>query len=596
MPDSNSNIVSIKIQNYDKTVVYSNLVLSQTVCGHHEFRFIWNAGDFKSDVNFQLKIIKDFIGASVNIAFSDNEFNGIITEIAIDDRSSDAQSFTIKGQSPTVLIDDIPRSSSYYKKPLTDIIKKVLENVPDNSIGKTIEPVTKDKLHYTTQYNETDFQFLSRLAIRYGEWFYYDGSKLIFGKPGTSNAKLKVGTDLDRVVIQANLQPSKYNYKSYDAHKGETISKNLATLDKDIKNDFATTAISHSLDTYSLSADRPMHSFNVVNKDQIDALSKIEAAAINSRMLTVTGESKNPFLKSGCTFEIESQGGTYEYIAIKVIHYSNLLGNYHNTFTGVPATVKVPPYTNPHSFRKGDTQTAMVKENHDSDGIGRVKVQFHWQSGSDLSPWLRVSTPHAGNGKGMHFIPEKGEEVIVDFEGGDVDKPFILGSMYNGKAKSGHGDGDNNTKGLQSRSGNKVLLDDKAGSVLITDKTSNNKIFIDGSGNLTVDSTDSIKFTCGDSSIEMKKDGTINITGKKITVDGTEITVGGSDKAIIGSGPASFSAEKSGDATVSGTKTIVSGTAEVTVTGAKATLNGDATTDVTSTGPTAIAGAIVKLN
>ncbi|MEP7170717.1 MAG: contractile injection system protein, VgrG/Pvc8 family, partial [Bacteroidota bacterium] len=248
-----NNIVNIRIHGYELPVVYRNLILTQPVCDHHEFSFVWNAGYFKSDANFQLKVIKTFIGASISISFGDKEFSGLITEISIDDRNSNSQSFIIKGSSPTVLTDDIPRSSSYYKKKLSDIVTKVLESVPDNAIVKSISPVNTDPLHYTTQYNETDFQFLCRLATRYGEWFYYDGSKLVFGKTGDSGVKLKAGSDLDRIVIQANLQPSKFNYKSYDAHKGEPINKNLASLNKDIKNDFSTTTTTNSLSTFSIS-------------------------------------------------------------------------------------------------------------------------------------------------------------------------------------------------------------------------------------------------------------------------------------------------------------------------------------------------------
>ena len=50
------------------------------------------------------------------------------------------------------------------------------------------------------------------------------------------------------------------------------------------------------------------------------------------------------------------------------------------------------------------------------------------------TPWIRVVTPHGGGDKGFHFIPEIGEEVLIGFEGGNAERPYMLGSLYNGTA------------------------------------------------------------------------------------------------------------------------------------------------------------------
>ncbi|MBL0053062.1 MAG: hypothetical protein IPP29_16905 [Bacteroidetes bacterium] len=167
-----------------------------------------------------------------------------------------------------------------------------------------------------------------------------------------------------------------------------------------------------------------------------------------------------------------------------------------------------------------------------------------------------------------YFIPEKGEEVIVDFEGGDVDKPFVFGSMYNGKAKSGHGDGDNNTKGLQSRSGNKMMLDDKEGSVFLADKTGADTVMIDGKGHINIDCTETFTITCGDSSITMDKAGKIDIVGKNITINGTDAVGLDSKKSasavlmkLMLEVEQQLNTKEGGDANLDGAKTTVSGSA-----------------------------------
>jgi uncharacterized protein involved in type VI secretion and phage assembly len=229
-----------------------------------------------------------------------------------------------------------------------------------------------------------------------------------------------------------------------------------------------------------------------------------------------------------------------------------------------------------------------VTDNNDPDGLGRIRAKFHWMNGSEKSPWMRVTTPHAGDGKGMFFIPEKGEEVIVGFEGDSPTKPYVIGSVYHGKAKSSFANGGNDVKTFQSRSGNKMVLNDKDGSVLVEDK-GGNKMMIDGSGNISISATLSVSISCGGTNITLKSDGSIGLTAKNITISAEE-------KVTMGTEQASFSAESNGEAKMGGMKATVTGQSEATITGASTTLNGDATAAVKSSGPTSIEGAIVKLN
>ena len=69
--------------------------------------------------------------------------------------------------------------------------------------------------------------------------------------------------------------------------------------------------------------------------------------------------------------------------------------------------------------------------------MSRIQVQFPWQKRNGATtPWTRVTTPYAGNGKGFHVIPEIGEKVLVEFEGGNPEKPVVIGAMFHGQGKS----------------------------------------------------------------------------------------------------------------------------------------------------------------
>ena len=129
----------------------------------------------------------------------------------------------------------------------------------------------------------------------------------------------------------------------------------------------------------------------------------------------------------------------------------------------------------------------VVTNNRDPDGMHRVKVRFPWLNQGDESNWARVATVMAGNGRGAYFLPEVDDEVLVAFEHGSVEQPFVIGSVWNGKdvAHESNADGNNDNRSIKSRSGHVVRLCDRSGqeSIEIIDKTGNNKIVIQASGN-----------------------------------------------------------------------------------------------------------------
>lgn len=129
----------------------------------------------------------------------------------------------------------------------------------------------------------------------------------------------------------------------------------------------------------------------------------------------------------------------------------------------------------------------IVTNNRDPENMHRVKVRFPWLNRDDESNWARVASTMAGNGRGAYFLPEVEDEVLLAFEHGSVEHPYVIGSLWNGKDKphESNSDGENNNRSLKSRSGHVVRLCDRSGqeSIEIIDKTGNNKIVISTSGN-----------------------------------------------------------------------------------------------------------------
>jgi len=136
----------------------------------------------------------------------------------------------------------------------------------------------------------------------------------------------------------------------------------------------------------------------------------------------------------------------------------------------------------------------VVTNNQDPEGMGRVKVQFPWLSEVDESNWARIAAPMAGKERGMYFLPEVDDEVLVAFEHGDVRFPYILGALWNGQdlPPTTNDDGKNNLRVIKSRSGHIIRLNDEDGQekIEIVDKSAKNSIVFDTANNTITITTD----------------------------------------------------------------------------------------------------------
>jgi uncharacterized protein involved in type VI secretion and phage assembly len=165
----------------------------------------------------------------------------------------------------------------------------------------------------------------------------------------------------------------------------------------------------------------------------------------------------------------------------------------------------------------------IVSNNRDDDGLNRVKVTFPWLSEEEESHWARVASFMAGEQRGALFLPEVGDEVLVAFEHGDVNRPYVLGALWNGTDKPPltNSDGKNHVRLLKSRSGHQVVLDDTDGSekIAIQDKTGNNSIVWDTASNTITITTD--------------KDIALKASQGKISLDAQEVAIKSSGDTTI---------------------------------------------------------------
>jgi phage baseplate assembly protein V len=154
----------------------------------------------------------------------------------------------------------------------------------------------------------------------------------------------------------------------------------------------------------------------------------------------------------------------------------------------------------------------IVTNNQDPENMHRVKVRFPWLSNDVESNWARVAAPMAGKGRGAYFLPEIDDEVLVAFEHGQVDHPFVVGCLWNGKddAPESNADGENNHRTIKSRSGHVLRFNDKSGNetIEIIDKTGSNKIIIDSANNsITIEAKSDITIKSATGKLSMQANG-----------------------------------------------------------------------------------------
>ena len=327
-------------------------------------------------------------------------------------------------------------------------------------------------------------------------------------------------------------------------------------------------------------------------KANISELLKVNASGDNCELGIGTIAEITMSIRQEVAFATESLG---QFLITSITHNLDGTGKYHNTFEGVVSTterIQVTSYKKPQP----DMQLADVIDNNDPRGQGRIKVKFKWEClTNNVTEWLRVVTPDAGSSekvsknRGFAFVPEKGDQVVIAFEEGNVARPIVMGSIFHGKIGSGGGQ-TNQTKSLTTRSGNTIIMNDHDGSINVKDP-SGNVLTMHGNGEVTltapnkftINTTDFIVNASNSIAINAQPgeegggEGTIAISAKKtiaatadtegITLDATTmgVAITGKTDVSLESTTASASFKGSTEAKIDGADVKMNGTTTIRI-------------------------------
>jgi len=399
----------------------------------------------------------------------------------------------LSGHSPTYLLEDGVGTKSYEEKDLSAIANEILGSYPANLLNPSVFPQYTTPIPYVVRYKETNYQFLARLAAIYGEWFYYDGEGLVFGKlPNPGSVTVTLGKDLDSFDYGVRMRPSKFKYQFYNYLENRMVENTSTSFKPGWLDNYGKKALDAADGIFPNEPTNPVW-HDAPNDALIKHLAEAHRGSILSDSAFFKGQSTHAGIKPGGRIQAKGinkigkanvPGMIGNFRITAVTHHLDANKNYRNTFEAIPVTVTVPPVNRNVIKPEAESQVAVVKENNDPEGLGRIRAQFKWQEDGELTPWIRVITSSAAGGRGMYFTPELEDEVYIAFDQANPDRPYVVGALFHGNAKPTWGHAQNDVKALRTRSGHQVILNDGAGGESITINDPNgNTIYIDTAKN-----------------------------------------------------------------------------------------------------------------
>jgi type VI secretion system secreted protein VgrG len=357
---------------------------------------------------------------------------------------------------------------------------------------------------HVCQYQESDFDFISRWMEREGLYYYFeqgDGAeRLIITDNSSSHKPLGVRP------VRYFPQPAGTSNHG-DAFRAFTCRHTSLPASVRLKD------YDYAKPTFDVSGEAQVspggvgqisvHGARFFSPGEGARLAKVKAQGLQSGSVVYQGFGAAPSLRSGYTFDLEDHpraAFNTSYLTTELEHWNNQLPGvpeckelmpwddwYRVEVTAVAATVQYRAPQRTAWPRIYGTEHAVIDGPATSDyaqidSHGRYAVKFHFDEsdlgGGKASTWVRMLQPHGGGIEGFHFPLRAGTEVMCTFAGGDPDRPSIVGVAPNALTPSPVNAGNNSRNVIQTGGRNRLELEDKSGKERITLSTPHTNTYI----------------------------------------------------------------------------------------------------------------------
>lgn len=485
----------------------------------------------------------------------------------------------------------------FQEKTAPEIIKEVFDAAGFSGKYEMKTTATYRKREYCVQYRETDFNFVSRLMEEEGIFYYFthasDSHKLVLGDAPSAHKPLQPSGDV--IYYRATEEEERRGAVMDFVAEHSVRSTKVSLRDFDfVKPSTDLMVMKNESDKYEL-YDYPG---NYTERSDGEHYAKMRLEHHQSLVKLFSGTATERRFTTGSTFKLTEHPRS-EYNAtymLTAVHHSGSQSDESETyqcgFECIPSDVPFRPQCNAVKPTIFGCQTAMVTgpsgEEIWLDKYGRIKVQFHWdrvgKKNETSSCWIRVARNWAGKNWGIAFHPRIGQEVIIQFIEGDIDKPIVTGSVFNEEQMPPYELPANSTQStIKSRSSkdgtpdnfNEIRFEDKKGEehfLIHAEKdhmieVENDETHTVGHDRKKTVKNDETTIVEGNRTETVKKDETITIEGNRtekvekdesVSITGNRTESVEKDESVSITGNRSLSVDKNStiDVTKNETKTI----------------------------------------
>jgi type VI secretion system secreted protein VgrG len=373
---------------------------------------------------------------------------------------------------------DLAPHEAYFRKSTLASVASILAS--PYSLSADVQCPALPPRNYV-QWGESDFAFLKRVADDHKAWLRPTAAGVEVCNSFTSGRTLlwREEDGLYWFAMKGRLEPASFGGAHYDAR--QMTSKRLDGVSRPPEFTGASSPLVDAVQRESkakLPAGSVHTDHRAATADEFRSFLEVQAIRSIGTGLVGHGSSRNEAVRAGDTVTLEGvldAAGTYG--VFKLSHQWTRTG-YRNEFWCTPSKTWLPS-AQPQAAGMRGVVSARVTAHHDPRRMGRIQVQYDWQA-TGQTAWARMITPHAGADRGFHFLPEIGDEVLVAFENGDAERPYVLGALWNGVDQAPRDEfwgGDiapNDVKRIVTKSGHRVQLSDSPGKESIVLATPRN--------------------------------------------------------------------------------------------------------------------------
>lgn len=554
--------VNLTISKLNEEVIVNNIRGSESISELFEFQV--NFSSTNKEINAE-----KILGSSATLHFkSDNHerfINGIITQFAQETTSK----YVLIMRPKLWLLSLDNNCRIFQKKSTMKIVKEILD---EYKIESSISKCKDGSREYCVQYNESSFNFVSRLMEDEGICYYFKHEK------GKHILVIREGLD-SKQILKAKAKFIKATHKICPLGKVFNTSKNTfmnvsGYSAADYNYQKSKTKLFSKLETkwkgQTLFYEYP-GGFSQASEGEL--LSKRRVQEIECKHIVLRGESTIPDFATGTTFELtdhyaKSFNGSYTLYKVEHIFDRSEKNGfvYRNRFLALPKGTEFRPARKTQKPKIYGNQTAVIvcpaKTEINRGKYCSVKVHFHWdqywdkqspkvKDTGDCSCWIRVAQLMSGSNWGAIYVPRVGQEVVVSFLEGDPDKPLVVGCVYNDQFKPPYSESQQKISTMKSV----TFTDDKGfNEIRFNDEKEKEEIFIHAQKDMKTDIVNSRETTIEEDNDKLdifKGSRSIKLHAKdnKKKADYSLELVKGNQSILLKEGKSSFTIKK-GDSTV----------------------------------------------